>query len=217
MSVSILIADDHQVVRLGLGTLLASHPDFRVVAEASDGREALQAVETWQPQVLLLDLMLPGLNGLEVARQVSERWPDTKVLIHTMHANEAYVVEALRNGALGYVLKESPTQELIQAIRDVAAGRSFISPALSQRSLEIYQQKSASGVIDLFDTLTTREREVLQLAAEGCSSGDIGSRLFISPRTVETHRANLMRKLNLRSQTDLIRLAIRRGILPPEQ
>jgi DNA-binding NarL/FixJ family response regulator len=134
-----------------------------------------------------------------------------------MHANEAYVVEALRNGALGYVLKESPTQELIQAIRDVAAGRSFISPALSQRSLEVYQQKSASGVIDLFDTLTTREREVLQLAAEGCSSGDIGSRLFISPRTVETHRANLMRKLNLRGQTDLIRLAIRRGILPPEQ
>jgi len=215
MSVTtIVLADDHQVVRHGLRVLLESEPSFRIVGEASDGLEAIDLVERQQPDILVLDLMMPGLNGLEVARQSSHRSPRTNVVILSMYNNEAYVLEALRAGAKAYVLKASTSDELVRAIREVVAGRRYLSPPLSERAIQAYSQKAESAAVDAYETLTTREREILQLAAEGCTNAEIATRLSISPRTAETHRANLMRKLGLHTHTDLIRYALRRGILP---
>jgi two-component system response regulator NreC len=213
---TIVLADDHHVVRQGLRSLLEAEPDFSVVGEAGDGLEAAQLVERLQPDVLVLDLMMPGLNGLEVTRQVSQRSSRTHVVILSMHPNEAYVLEALRAGATAYVLKESTSAELVRAVREAVAGRRYLSPPLSERAIEAYMQKAKSAALDPYETLTAREREVLHLAAEGHANAEIADRLFISRRTVETHRANLMRKLGLRSQTDLIRYALQRGILPME-
>jgi len=213
---TIVLADDHPVVQQGLRTLLEAEPDLRIVGQASDGLEAAQLTERLQPDVLVLDLMMPGLNGLEVTRQVSARSRKTRVLILSMYENEAYVLEALRNGAAGYVLKAACSSDLVHAVRTVAAGRRYLSPALSERAIEAYVQKTEAVPLDLYETLTTREREVLHLAAEGFTNPEIADRLCISPRTVETHRANVMRKLGLENQTDLIRYAIRRGIIPLE-
>jgi two-component system response regulator NreC len=214
---SIVLADDHQVVRQGLRALLEAEPDFSLVGEAGDGLETAQLIERLEPDVLIIDLMMPNLNGLEVTRQVSQRWPRTRVVILSMHANEAYVLEALRNGAAGYVLKDSSAADLVKAVREVVAGRRYLSPPLSERAIEAYLHKAQSAELDPYETLTTREREVLHLAAEGHSNAEIAARLSISPRTAETHRANMMRKLNLHTQTDLIRYALRRGILPMEE
>ena len=216
MNVTLLLADDHHVVRQGLRALLEADPDFRVVGEASDGLEVPDLVERLQPRVLIVDLMMPGLNGLEVTRQVSKRSPQTRVLILSMHSNEAYVLEALRNGAAAYVLKDSTAAHLVHAVREVVAGRRYLSPPLSERAIETYAEKAKSTSLDPYETLTTRERQVLHLAAEGLTNAEIADRLSISPRTAETHRANLMRKLGLRSQTDLVRYALRRGIVPME-
>jgi len=217
MSVTtIVLADDHHVVRQGLKALLEAEPDFRVVGETGDGLEVVPLVERLQPDVLLLDLMMPSLNGLEVTRQVSWRSPQTRIVILSMHANEAYVLEALRAGAAAYVLKESTADELVRAIREATAGRRYLSPPLSARAIEVYVEKVEETMLDPYETLTTREREVLHLAAEGHTNAEIAARLFISPRTVETHRANMMRKLDLRTRTDLIRYALQRGILPLE-
>lgn len=213
---SIVLADDHQVVRQGLRALLEAEPDFRLIGEAGDGLETAQLVERLEPDVLIIDLMMPGLNGLEVTRQVSQRSPRTHVVILSMHANEAYVLEALRNGAAGYVLKDSSAADLVKAVREVVAGRRYLSPPLSERAIEAYLHKAQAAELDPYETLTTREREVLHLAAEGHSNAEIAVWLSISPRTAETHRANMMRKLDLRTQTDLIRYALRRGILPLE-
>jgi DNA-binding NarL/FixJ family response regulator len=213
---TIMLADDHHVVRQGLRSLLEAEPDFSVVGETGDGLEAAQLVERLQPDVLVLDLMMPGLNGLEVTRQVSQRSPRTRVVILSMHPNEAYVLEALRAGAAAYVLKESTSAELVRAVREAVAGRRYLSPPLSERAIEAYVQKAESAALDPYETLTTREREVLHLVAEGHTNAEIAERLFISRRTVETHRANMMRKLGLRTQTDLISYALRRGILPME-
>jgi len=213
---TIVLADDHHVVRQGLRSLLEAEPDFSVVGETGDGLEAAQQVERLQPDALVLDLMMPGLNGLEVTRQVSRRSPRTCVVILSMYANEAYVLEALRAGAAAYVLKESTSAELVRAIREAIAGRRYLSPPLSERAIESYMQKAESAELDPYETLTAREREVLHLVAEGHTNAEIAGRLFISRRTVETHRTNLMRKLGLRTQTDLIRYALRRGILPME-
>jgi DNA-binding NarL/FixJ family response regulator len=213
---TIILADDHHVVRQGLRVLLAAEADFTVVGEAGDGIEAIALVERLQPHVLILDLMMPGLNGLEATRQLRQALPGTQVLVLSMHANEAYVLAALRNGAAGYVLKDSPMTVLVQAVREVAAGRRFLGPRVCERAIETYLLRSEQTPLDPYDTLTTREREILQLAAEGHTSPEIADRLFLSRRTVEAHRANLMRKLELSSQTDLIRFALRRGILPLE-
>jgi DNA-binding NarL/FixJ family response regulator len=213
---TIVLADDHVVVRQGLRALLEAEPDFAIVAEAADGLEVADLVERLKADVLVLDLMLPGLNGLEVTRQVQQRWPQTRIVILSMYANEAYVLEALRNGAAAYVLKEASAADLVHAIREVMAGRRYLSPPLSESAIELYVQKAKAAPRDAYEALTTREREVLQLAAEGQSNPEIADRLGISARTVETHRANLMHKLDLRSQTDLVRYALRRGILPPE-
>ena len=213
----IVLADDHPVVRHGVRSLLQSDPEFTVVGEASDGIETVQLVEKLSPDVLVVDLMIPGLNGLEITRQVRQRSPMTRVIILSMHANEPYVLEALKNGAAGYVLKDSSGTDLIQAVRMVATGQRYLSPPLSERAVEAYMMKSQESSFDAYDGLTDGEREVLQLAAEGLSNPDIAGRLSISPRTVETHRANLMRKLSLKTQTDLIRYALKRGILPMEE
>lgn len=213
---TIVLADDHHVVRQGLRALLETEPDFTLVGEAGDGLEAVRVTERVKPNVLIADLMMPGINGLEVTRQVSERTPQTRVLVLSMHANDAYVLEALKNGASGYLLKNSAASDLIRAVREVSAGHRHLSPAISERAIELLVQKTQASTLDVFETLTTREREVLQLAAEGHPNTEIAERLFISSRTVETHRANLMRKLGLENHTDLILYAVRRGIIQTE-
>ncbi|GAB4541049.1 MAG: response regulator transcription factor [Anaerolineae bacterium] len=215
--ISIVLADDHQVVRQGLRALLETEADFHLIGEAGDGLETVQLVERLKPDVLIVDLMMPGLNGLEITRQVTQRASPTRVVILSMHANEAYVLEALRNGAGAYVLKDSSAADLVQAVRQVVAGRHYLSPPLSERAIETYLHKASPAAQDPYETLTAREREVLHLAAEGYTNAEIAERLSISPRTAETHRANMMRKLDLRTQTDLIRYALRRGILPLEE
>lgn len=216
MAISILLADDHHIVRQGLRALLEAEPDFHVLGEAADGLEAVQLVERLQPDVLLVDVMMPGLGGLEATRQVRERFPKTQVVVLSMHSNEAYVLQALRNGALGYVLKDSNAADLIKAVREAGAGQRYLSPPLSDYIIDAYVNKVHETVLDIYETLTNREREVLHLAAEGHTNADIAVRLSISPRTVEIHRTNMMRKLGLHSQHDLIRYALRRGILPPD-
>jgi two-component system response regulator NreC len=212
----IVLGDDHPVVRKGLRAILEGEPDLEVVAEASDGLQTVRLVERLKPDVLLVDLMMPGMNGLEVARQVTTRSPGTRIVLLSMHAAEGYVMEALRSGAAGYVLKDASADELVQAIRAVVSGRRYLSPVLSERAVDTYVQKATEAGPATHEMLTGREREVLQLVAEGHTSSEIGARLGLSPRTVETHRASLMRKLGLRTQTDLIRYALRHAILPGE-
>lgn len=196
---TIVLADDHHVVWQGLRALHEAEPAFRVIGEAGDGLEAVQQVEHLRPDVLVLDLMMPGLSGLEVTCQVRKRSPKTRVVILSMHANEAYVLEALRAGAAAYVLKESTSMELVRAIHEAIAGRRYLSPPLSERAIEVYGQKTKEAMQDPYETLTTREREVLHLAAQGYTNAEIAKMLTLSSRTVETHRAHMMRKLGLHS------------------
>jgi DNA-binding NarL/FixJ family response regulator len=210
---TIVLAEDHQILRQGLKMMLGAEKAFRLVGEAGDGLEAVRIVKATKPNVLVLDLMIPHLHGLEVTRQLSKDCPRTKIVILSMHADEPYVVEALRSGALGYVLKECTAANLIEAIQSVASGKRYLSPALAERALAAFFQNPSEPGLDPYETLTERERLILQLAAEGLSNPDIGRKLFISPRTAESHRANLMRKLGLHSQTDLVRYAIRRQII----
>jgi two-component system response regulator NreC len=214
--ITLLLAEDHHIVRQGIRSLLEAEADFKVIGEVSDGLEAVRMVEQLHPDVLVLDLMMGGLNGLEVARQVSKQSTKTAIVILSMYNNEAYVLEALRSGAKGYVLKDSTTAELVKAIREAQIGRHYLSASLSERAIENYIEKSKETYLDPYDTLTTREREVLHLAAQSCTNAEIAESLYISRRTVEVHRANVMRKLGLRSQPQLIRYAIKRGILPPD-
>lgn len=211
--ITIALAEDHHIVRQGLRLILEAEQTFQLVGEASDGLEALKLVESTSPNVLVTDLMMPRLNGLEVTRAVSRDHPATRVVILSSHADEAYVMEALRVGASAYVLKDSTAADLVKAVNEVVGGRRYLSPILADRAYTGYVQRPGESTLDAFETLTQRERMVLQLAAEGCSSAEIASKLYISPRTSETHRANLMRKLDLRSQTDLVRFAIRKGII----
>jgi len=214
MRATIVLADDHEIVRHGLRTLLSAEQDLRVVSEAGDGIEALRLVERLKPNILVLDLMMPGLDGLEVIRQLKKVSPRTRVVVLSMHKNEAYVWEALQNGATGYVLKESAASDLLKAVREALAGRRYLSQPLSEANIMAYLQKTTPGPFDLYETLTKREREILHLSAEGQSSAAIGARLSISPRTVEAHRANLMRKLGFHKQTELVRYALQRQLAP---
>jgi DNA-binding NarL/FixJ family response regulator len=211
--VTIVVADDHNVVRQGLCVLLKAEPGFSVIAEATDGPDAIELVERLCPDVLLLDLMMPNLDGLEVTRQISKRAPKTKVVILSMHANDAYVVEALHNGAVGYVLKDSNATDLILAVHEVMNGRRYLSPPLSERAIDIYLQKSRCDSWDTHDQLTAREREVLRLVSEGYTTAEIADRLMLSPRTVEMHRRNMMHKLGLHNQLDVFRYAVQHGIV----
>lgn len=212
--INIMLADDHHIVRQGLRALLESEQQFHLVGEAGDGIEAVRLANKLKPDVLITDVMMPGLNGLEVTRQVTKNLPQTKVIILSMYTDDAYVLESLKNGASGYVLKGSRASDLVLAVREVAAGRRYLSPPLSERALELYARRVESVPDDPFELLTTREREILQLVAEGRTSAEIAGQLFISPRTAEGHRANLMRKLGLQNQAELVRYALKRGILP---
>lgn len=214
MAISVLLADDHQIVREGLRSLLAGDSEFSVVGEASDGPEALALAAQTQPDVLVLDLMMPGLHGLEVIRRLRQSAPQTRVVVLSMHANEAYVLEALRHGAAGYLLKDSSMAELTEAVRAAAGGRRYLGAPLTQQAIEAYIERSRTKPVDPYETLTDREREVLQLTAEGRSAAEIAEQLGISPRTVEVHRGNLMRKLGLRNQNEVVRYALRRGLVP---
>ena len=211
--ITIVLADDHQVMRQGLKALLDAEADLRVVGEAGDGLQAIRRVELVSPRVLVLDLMMPGLNGLDVIPQVKKLSPHTQIVILSMYSNEAYVFEALNSGASAYVLKDSSSEDLLHAVREAAAGRRYLSPPLSERAIEIYQQKAEATFLDRYETLTTREKEVLHLSAEGNTSGGIAGRLGISTRTAEAHRSNLMHKLHLHSHSELIRFALRRGLI----
>lgn len=212
MAHTIVLADDHPVVRKGLRAVLDVEPDCQVIGEAADGLEALELVERLKPSVLIVDVMMPGLNGLEVTRRVGARSPHTRVIVLSIYADEAHVLEALRHGAAGYALKDVALNDLIRGLREVAAGHRYLSPPLSERAIEAYAKRVTAGQ-SLHETLTPREREILQLVAEGHTSAEIAVRLGISPRTVEVHRANLLHKLGLRSHTDVVRYAIRRGLL----
>jgi DNA-binding NarL/FixJ family response regulator len=214
MTVTVLLADDHPIVRQGLRHLFEDEPDMVIVGEASDGLQAVQLAEKYKPNVLILDIMMPDLNGLEVLRQVKERSPGTSNIVLSMQSADVYVVEALKAGALGYVLKETGPSELLSAVQRVIGGQRYLSPRISERLIDVLLENTRRLPADPYQSLTNREREVLQMAAEGLSTSEIAKRLSISPRTAEIHRGRMMNKLALHNQTDLIRYALKRGILP---
>jgi DNA-binding NarL/FixJ family response regulator len=213
---TIVLADDHHLVRLSLRILLETEPDFHIIGEAADGQAAVQLVEHLQPEVLILDLMMPGLSGLEVTRQVHQRVPQTRVIILSMYDDEAYVLQALKNGAAGYVLKKSTAAELFRAVHEVKIGRRYLSLPLSEEYIETLMIEADESKQDPYELLTPRELEVFHLVVEGHTNAQIAAQLVISRRTVEVHRANIRRKLGLRTQADLILYAIQQGLLPPE-
>lgn len=209
-----MLADDHTVVRDGLRLILKQHSDFEVVGEASDGREVLRLAETVEPDVVVMDIAMPNLNGIEAARRIVENCPRTGVVILSMHSDEGYVARSLKAGVRGYLLKDSAEADLTAAIRAVSAGRSFFSPAIRKLLQEDFmRQLEDDEVEDSYDLLTTREREVLQLAAEGKSNKEVANLLNLSLFTVETHRAHILRKLSLHSVPELILYAVRKGII----
>jgi two-component system response regulator NreC len=212
--VTVALADDHVVVRQGLRLLVESDPEFTVVGEAADGIEALELVKRLKPKVLIVDLMMPGLDGLETARRISRLRLDTRVVILTMYGDEAYLLDAIASGAAGYLVKESCGDDLFQALRDVVAGRRYLSPLLSEAHTRGYLQKFQTILLKLAPTLTTRERRVLRLVLEGASNCDIGARLKISLRTVESHLAKFVQMLGVKPSSVLIPSAVQRRVTP---
>ena len=212
--IRILLADDHTVMRRGLRLLLESQPGFKVVAEASDGRQAVQQAEETQPDVAVVDIAMPNFSGIEAAQRMIATQPRTAVVILSMHSDEGYVLRALKAGAKGYLLKDTAEGDLIEAIKSVHAGKTFFSPEISRMLVEDYVREIRTrGVEDSYDLLTSREREILQLLAERKSNKEIAAALNLSPYTVETHRRNLQEKLNLHSLAELILYAVRKGIV----
>jgi two-component system response regulator NreC len=208
----VLLVEDHVVVRQGLKALFAGEGDIEVVGEADDGREALRRVSELQPDVVLMDISMPGFNGIEATRQIRQDHPDVKVVILSMHSHEEYVFQVLRAGASGYVLKQSDSSEVLIAIRAALSGGSFLSPPISRAVIDDYVRRAeARGQGETLDLLTSREREVLQLLAEGLSNQEIAEQLNISVKTVETHRGNMMKKLGVDSKTELVKYALRKG------
>ena len=210
----ILLADDHTVVRQGLRKVLEERPDWEVVAEAGDGREAVRQAEELEPDVAILDITMPLLNGVEATRQIVRRSPSTRVLVLTMHSDEAYVNQTLQAGATGYLLKESADVDLIQAVSAVSQGKSFFSPAIARVMLDDYvRQLADKGITDRYESLSEREREIFQLIAEGKANKEIAAILAISPSTVETHRARIMEKLDLHIAAEIVLYAVRKGVI----
>ncbi len=213
-AIRILLADDHTVVRKGLRLLLESQPEFAVVADAADGREAVARAEEEKPDVVVMDIAMPVLNGIEAARQISAKQPQCAIVFLSMHSDEGYVLRALKAGARAYLLKDSAEHDLINAVKAVSEGKAFFSPAVSKMLVEDYmRQMQERKVEDSFELLTTREREVLQLLAEGKNNKEVATILNLSLYTVETHRANIFQKLNLHSSAELILYAIRKGVI----
>jgi two-component system response regulator NreC len=212
--IRILLADDHTVMRRGLRALLERQSGFLVVAEAADGREAVDAASDVSPDVAVIDIGMPNLNGIEAARRITDHRPDTAVVILSMHADESYVLRALKSGARGYLLKDSPEEDLINAIRAVHKGKAFFSPEISRMLADDYmRQMRQRGVEDSYELLTPREREILQMLGEGNSNKEVATKLNLSLHTVETHRGNVLEKLNLHSTAEMILYAVRKGIV----
>ncbi len=211
--IKVVVADDHTILRQGIKALLDNQEGIEVVGEAKDGREAIKTIEELLPDVILMDIAMPGLNGLEATRRIKKKFPKVKVVVLTMHANEEYIFQILNAGADGYLVKETAFQDLISAINAVHKGEAFMSPSISKKVMTDYIQRAQGEGKVGFDTLTTREREILQLVAEGNSNKKIAEALFISPKTVETHRAHIMDKLNIHDRAGLIKYAIRKGMI----
>ena len=210
----ILLADDHTIVRQGLRKLLEERPDWEVIAEAGDGREAVRLAEQHKPDVAILDVAMPLLNGIEATRQITKRAPGTRVLVLSMYADEAYVTQILQAGATGYLLKDSADVDLLKAVSEAAQGRSFFSPAIARVMLDDYvRQLADKGVTDRYESLSVREREIFQLIAEAKTNKEIAALLNVSPSTVETHRAHIMEKLDLHSAAEIVLYAVRRGVI----
>lgn len=215
--ITILLADDHPVVRQGLRALLEAQADLQVIGETGDGLEGLHLVNQLKPDILVADITMPGLNGLDVTKQVTQFSSHTRVIILSMHSTEAFVAEALKNGAAGYVLKDSTPTDLIQAVHEVAAGKRFLSPKVAQPAIDLYVEMSRQRPGRLHANLTDREREVFQLVIEGHNNAQIATRLFISPRTVEIHRRTMMQKLGVKKQIELLAYAVKRGIISVDE
>jgi DNA-binding NarL/FixJ family response regulator len=212
--IRILLVDDHPVVRAGVRAVLQGQSDFELVGEAEDGLDAVQQVAAQRPDVVVLDLVLRGIQGLEVLRQIQDGPSRAGVVVLTMHDDLAYVVEALRTGAAGYVLKSGPPDEIVRAIRAAVQGQRYLSPPLVQSEIDAVARRWADGRLDLYAILTPRERQVCQLAAQGYTNDAIAVELRIRRRTVESHRFRMMHKLGLRNQAELVAFAFRRGIIP---
>jgi len=211
MSVKVILADDHVIMRQGLRTLL-EREGFQVLGEASNGQEAVRLCESTHPEVAVLDLSMPILNGIDAAREISKSYPDIKTILLTMHTDDDHVLESLRAGVSGYVLKTKSAEELIQAIRGVCKGEMYLSPGISRVVVQAYVNRS-----DLTSNpLSDRERQVLQLVAEGKTNKEIAALLVISVKTVESHRTNIMDKLNIRDTAGLVRYSIRHGLISPD-
>jgi two-component system, NarL family, response regulator NreC len=210
----IILGDDHTVVRQGLRKILEGHENWQVIAEAADGREVVRQALALEPDVLIMDIGMPLLSGIEATRQIVRRLPNAGVLILSMHSEEAFITQALQAGARGYLLKDSADTELIRGVAAVAAGKSFFSPAAAKVMLDDYLRHLAKkGIVDRYEALSEREREIFQLVAEGHSNKDVADLLSISVATVETHRAHILQKLDVHSTAELVLYAVRRGVI----
>ncbi len=212
--IRVLIADDHTIVRTGLRLLLEAEPDIDVVGEAVDGKEALELAATLHPQVILMDITMTGMDGMQATRQIMSAWPDIRVLVLTMHRSDEYFFEMLKAGASGYLLKGAEASELIQAIRTVADGEVFLYPTMAQKLVKNYLDREMVNYKSK-PNLSPREREILRFLADGYSNKEIAEKLVISPSTVHTHRANLMTKLGLKSRREIIQYARQQGMIRP--
>jgi RNA polymerase sigma factor (sigma-70 family) len=214
VAIKILIADDHDVVRAGLRFLLQRQEDMEIVGEASDGRQVVRLADELSPSVIVMDIAMPQLNGIDAAAQILNRDPDIKIIVLSMYADEEFLIRALTAGVKGYLLKDAVQADLLRAVRAIATGRSFFSPAIAQTLAEDYvRQLQNKGIEDSYELLTEREREVLQLLAEGKSNKEVATLLNVSPYTVETHRTHLMQKLNLHNTADIVLYAVRKKIV----
>jgi len=213
-TIKIVLADDHKIVRQGMRALLEAHPGFEVIGEASDGEQALKLLESLSPDIAFMDVMMPNLNGIEVAKIARQRGLKTKLIFLSMHANSTYAVRALQSGALAYVLKDSDFAEILQAVQNVMEGRRYLSAAIADEVFETLLDVNADKN-DSQEVLSTREREILQLIAEGNTNSIIAQKLTLSVRTVEAHRAHIMSKMRFNSQADLVRYAIQQGLVTP--